>query len=125
MARPTKYRSEYPNMAAGLRVEGYTIARLAEVFRVAPSTICKWKTEHSGFSKAIELGESAGLDSVTGSVFGESKVGGSSYAPELREEGETGSAQDERRLDELEAEANLELRRLLGSDRPSRAITDD
>ncbi len=57
MARPTKYRREYPNVAAWLRRQGYTEANVAEVLRVGPSTLSDWKRIYPAFAKALDVGK--------------------------------------------------------------------
>ena len=57
MGRPTRYRSEYSKLAFELCLLGYTDDMLAEVFRVAPSTVSKWKTTHAEFSEALRGGK--------------------------------------------------------------------
>ena len=53
MARPTKYRDEYPTLAAVLRGWGYTDANIAEVLRVGPSTLADWKRTYPEFARAL------------------------------------------------------------------------
>ncbi len=98
MARPTKYRPEYSNIAAELCLEGYSASRLAEVLRVAPSTIFKWKAEHPEFSNAMDAHNSSPPESTLENIaraqvpaqeriFDESKVEGNRGTPKepLRE----------------------------------------
>ena len=56
--RPTKYNPKYVKVAGKLCEEkGYTNKNLAAHFKVAESTINKWKKEFSEFSDAIKKGK--------------------------------------------------------------------
>ncbi len=54
--RPTRYKQEYCEMARKLCLLGYTNPELADFFKVATSTIVKWKKDHQEFSTAIMSG---------------------------------------------------------------------
>ncbi|MBW2415548.1 MAG: helix-turn-helix domain-containing protein [Deltaproteobacteria bacterium] len=55
MGRPTKYRREYPKLAAVLLAQGYSEAKVAEVLRVGPSTLSDWKRSYPEFAKALDV----------------------------------------------------------------------
>ena len=52
--RPTKYRDEYPQLAAVLQAQGYTEAKIAEVLRVGASTLSDWKRIYPAFAQALD-----------------------------------------------------------------------
>lgn len=54
MARPTKYKAEYPAQAAKLCKLGATDKDLAEFFGVSESTLNLWKLRYPKFSEAIK-----------------------------------------------------------------------
>lgn len=54
--RPTKYKSEYDDLAHNYCLLGATNARLAEFFEVDESTIDLWIVTHGSFSGAIKAG---------------------------------------------------------------------
>lgn len=54
--RPTKYKTEYADLAFKFCLMGATNERLAEFFDVAVSTVSLWMVEHEAFSDAIKKG---------------------------------------------------------------------
>jgi DNA-binding XRE family transcriptional regulator len=69
MARPTKYKPEYPEQAAKLCKLGATDAQLADFFGVSVSTINLWKVEHDEFSESIKVPKAQADDRVEQSLF--------------------------------------------------------
>lgn len=69
MARPTKYKPEYPAQAAKLCALGATDAQLADFFGVAISTVNLWKVEHAEFSESIKVPKSQADDRVEQSLY--------------------------------------------------------
>ena len=56
VGRPTKYRREYPALAAVLFARGYTVRMVAEVLRVGTSTLSDWKRRYPEFAQALDVG---------------------------------------------------------------------
>lgn len=57
MARPTKYKAEFSELAYNYCLLGADDSDLARFFEVAESTINKWKLDHSQFSESIKKGK--------------------------------------------------------------------
>lgn len=55
--RPTKYKAEYADQARKLCLLGQTDVEMAQFFKVAESTITKWKKDHKEFSASIKDGK--------------------------------------------------------------------
>lgn len=69
MARPTKYKPEYPEQAAKLCALGATDAQLADFFGVSVSTVALWKVQHKAFSDALKVAKKKADDLVEHSLF--------------------------------------------------------
>ena len=55
--RPTKYKSEYDEIAYKLAMLGLIDTEIAEFFEVAESTINLWKLNHPSFSESLNRGK--------------------------------------------------------------------
>lgn len=55
--RPTKYKAAYADQARKLCLLGLTDTEMAKFFKVAESTISKWKLVHKEFSEALKEGK--------------------------------------------------------------------
>jgi hypothetical protein len=69
MARPTKYKTEYCELATNYCLLGATDEELAEFFDIALSTLNKWKKEKPEFSEAIKGGKSVADAKVAQSLY--------------------------------------------------------
>ncbi len=69
MARPTKYKQEYPAQAAKLCKLGATDAQLADFFGVAVSTVALWKVQYPEFSDAIKVPKAIADEAVEQSLY--------------------------------------------------------
>lgn len=56
VGRPTNYRFEYADIAAGLCRLGYTDAMIAQALRVGAATLCDWKRRYPEFTLALRRG---------------------------------------------------------------------
>lgn len=54
--RPTKYKSEYVDLAYKFCLMGATNEKLAEFFDVATATVSNWMNEHADFLDAVKRG---------------------------------------------------------------------
>ena len=73
MARPTKYKAEYCELATNYCLLGATDSQLAEFFEVSESTINEWKKEHPEFSESIKKGKEVADSEVANSLFQRAK----------------------------------------------------
>jgi len=73
MARPTKYKEEYPKQAYKLCLIGATDAQLANFFEVNPDTIYEWKKVHEEFSESLKRGKAVADGEVAKSLFHRAK----------------------------------------------------
>jgi hypothetical protein len=73
MARPTKYKEEYPKQAYKLCLIGATDAQLANFFEVNPDTIYEWKKVHEEFSESLKRGKQIADGEVAKSLFHRAK----------------------------------------------------
>jgi hypothetical protein len=69
MARPTKYKTDYCELATNYCLLGATDEELAEFFNIALSTLNKWKKEKPEFSEAIKGGKSVADAKVAQSLY--------------------------------------------------------
>lgn len=58
MARPSKYKDDYPDQAFKLCLLGATDMQLADFFEVSITTIYNWKNDHSEFLDALNRAKS-------------------------------------------------------------------
>jgi len=73
MARPTKYKEEYPKQAYKLCLIGATDAQLANFFEVNPDTIYEWKKTHEEFSESLKRGKQIADGEVAKSLYHRAK----------------------------------------------------
>jgi len=73
MARPTKYKEEYPKQAYKLCLIGATDAQLANFFEVNPDTIYEWKKVHEEFSESLKEGKQIADGEVANSLYHRAK----------------------------------------------------
>ena len=73
MARPSKYREEFPKQAYKLCLIGATDAQLANFFEVNPDTIYEWKKVHEEFSESLKRGKSVADGVIAESLFKRAK----------------------------------------------------
>jgi len=73
MARPTKYKEEFPKQAYKLCLIGATDAQLANFFEVNPDTIYEWKKVHKEFSESLKEGKSVADGEVAKSLYHRAK----------------------------------------------------
>jgi len=73
MARPTKYKEEYPKQAYKLCLIGATDAQLANFFEVNPDTIYEWKKVHEEFSESLKRGKQIADGEVAKSLYHRAK----------------------------------------------------
>jgi len=73
MARPTKYKEEYPKQAYKLCLIGATDIQLADFFGVNPDTIYEWKKVHEEFSESLKDGKSVADGEVAKSLYHRAK----------------------------------------------------
>ena len=69
MARPTKYKPEYPGQALKLCRLGATDKEMADFFGVAESTINKWKEDYPEFSESLKEGKGMADAEVADKLF--------------------------------------------------------
>lgn len=69
MARPSKYKPEFAELAKHLCKLGATDADLANAFKVTVSTISLWKVQHRGFSEALRVPKAIADRKVEASLF--------------------------------------------------------
>lgn len=69
MARPTKYKSEYPLQATKLCKLGATDKELADFFEVDEATINRWKKENTKFCVSIKKGKEFADAEVADKLF--------------------------------------------------------
>ena len=69
MARPTKYKPEYPKQAAKLCRLGATDKDLAEFFEVNVSTLNLWKVTYPEFSASVKMDKAVADHVVEQSLF--------------------------------------------------------
>jgi hypothetical protein len=67
--RPTDYRPEYAEQAKALATLGATDPELADFFKVAVSTISRWKVTQPQFSEALKQGKDAADERVEASLY--------------------------------------------------------
>jgi hypothetical protein len=122
VGRPTKYRREYPALAAVLRARGYTEGKVAEVLRVGPSTLSDWKRSYPEFARALDADQcepdvtrNVEVEDATDGDFRLSKVEGFRLAPPA-----PSTAEPRRRFDDYDA-GQAALDRRERSTRPTRA----
>ena len=73
MARPTKYKEEYPKQAYKLCLIGATDAQLANFFEVTESTLNNWKHEYPEFLESLKEGKQIADGEVAKSLFHRAK----------------------------------------------------
>ena len=73
MARPSKYKEEYPKQAYKLCLIGATDAQLANFFEVNPDTIYEWKKVHEEFSESLKRGKQIADGEVAKSLYHRAK----------------------------------------------------
>ncbi len=73
MARPSKYKEEFPKQAYKLCLIGATDAQLANFFEVNPDTIYEWKKVHEEFSESLKRGKSVADGQIAQSLFKKAK----------------------------------------------------
>jgi len=73
MARPTKYKEEFPKQAYKLCLIGATDAQLANFFEVTESTLNNWKHEYPEFLESLKDGKSVADGEVAKSLFHRAK----------------------------------------------------
>lgn len=69
MARPTKYKAEFCELARNYCLLGATNEKLADFFGVTVSTIGLWIARHSEFSDAVKSGREVADAKVASSLF--------------------------------------------------------
>ncbi len=67
--RPTKYKSEYADIAYKLCLLNYDDKQLANAFSVNESTINAWKNKHPKFSKSLKAGKEIADAKVAASLY--------------------------------------------------------
>jgi len=73
MARPTKYKDDYPKQAYKLCLTGFTDVQLADFFEVNPDTIYEWKKVHEEFSESLKEGKQIADGEVAKSLYHRAK----------------------------------------------------
>lgn len=68
--QPTKYKTEFNELAFNYCLMGAVDADLARFFSVAESTINNWKNEHPDFLESIKNGKDQADAKVAASLFG-------------------------------------------------------
>lgn len=71
--RPTRYKSEYADMAYKIALLGCTDEELGEVFGVSEQTINNWKSRHKEFSLALTRGKMLADAEVAEKLFHRAK----------------------------------------------------
>ena len=122
VGRPTKYRREYPALAAVLRARDYTEGKVAEVLRVGPSTLSDWKRSYPEFARALDVEKcepdvrrEVEVEDATEGGFRLSKVDTFRLPPRA-----ASTAEPRRRFDDYDA-GQAALDRRERSTRPTRA----
>lgn len=69
MARPTKYKPEYAEMARKLCLLGFTDVQLGDHFGVEEKTINNWKTAHPKFLQSLRGGKEVADAEVAASLY--------------------------------------------------------
>lgn len=69
MGRPKSYKPEYAEQAVKLTKLGATDKQLADFFKVAESTVNKWKLDYPEFSESLKKGKKVADNEVEKSLF--------------------------------------------------------
>ena len=69
MARPSKYKDDYPDQVERLALLGLTDEEMAKFFDIAVSTFNKWKKDYPEFSESIKKGKQFADAKVAESLF--------------------------------------------------------
>lgn len=69
LGRPTKYRDDFPEIAANLCASGATDQEVADYLGVVVSTLYQWKAIYPDFSKALKVGKELADDRVIASLY--------------------------------------------------------
>lgn len=69
MARPTKYKPEYAELAKELCMHGAIDTDLAREFKVDVSTISLWKVKHPEFKEALKVSKAVADNQVEDSLY--------------------------------------------------------
>jgi len=69
VARPTKYKPEYANIAKKMCELGATDFDVVEALDIVRSTFYKWKYDHPEFSDALKVGKTDADDRVEMSLY--------------------------------------------------------
>lgn len=69
MARPTKYKSEYAELAGKVSQLGATDIEIADIIGVDVRTLYRWKASNDEFCQALKKGKEAADDRVERSLY--------------------------------------------------------
>ncbi len=75
MARPSKYKPEYTELAGNLALLGLTDAEMAGFFGVVESTLNKWKLDYPEFSESLKEGKEPADGKVARKLYTEALAG--------------------------------------------------
>lgn len=73
VGRPKTYKPDFARQAQVIVSNGFTEARLAQVFKVRPQTISEWKQRYPEFAEAIKQGKDDADDVIAGSLYHRAK----------------------------------------------------